>query len=46
MHVRTGSEKWGGELKRITEANDAEMARLKEEAEAAAAEAAAAEEDA
>ena len=39
------SEKWGAELKRITDANNAETARLKEEAEAAAAEAAA-EEDA
>ena len=45
-HCQRATEKWGAELKRITDANDAETARLKEEAEAAAAEAAAAEEEA
>lgn len=45
-HYQRATDKWGAELKRITDANDAETARLKEEADAAAAEAAAAEDEA
>jgi len=41
-HVELASETWGAELKRITDANDAETARLKEEADVALAEAEAA----
>jgi len=39
-HFKLASDLWGAELKRITDDNNAEVQRLKEEAEAAAAEAA------